>query len=363
MACTYDRGGAERYAANLCRALAQMGHKVFVLAESCDPDLHPDITHIPVRVKTGASSSRNRSFHRNSQKALAKLDPDAVLALSRSYPSDAFRVSDPLHEFWMKIRYPNRFHHFLQTLNPRHRTILQLERAILDPANTRFIITNSNLSKRIIGESFAFPPERIHVIYNGVDHAQFSPAATPLEEAEEVRLLFVGQDFKRKGLAPLIRALALVRKRDLRCRLRVVGRDRPGPYERLASELGVDGDVQFDLPTRAIEEAYRAADLLVFPTLYDPFANVCLEALACGLPVLTTTTNGSSEIVTEGRDGYVVDGSAEALPAALAEKITHFCHLNVNTRQEMRKAAAKKAENFTLEANARAVLQLLSGEA
>lgn len=357
--CSRQKGGAERYAANLCRTLARMGHQVWVLAERCDANLHPAVTHIPVAVNRATSASRNNSFHRNSQRALAGLDVDAVLALSRSYPSDAFRVSDPLHDFWMRIRYPNRIHRFLQTLNPRHRAILNLERAIFEPSNTRFIVTNSDLSKRIIEKSFAFPPERIRVIYNGVDHEQFSPGAEAGEESDDVRLLFVGQDFKRKGLAPLLRALAQVRRAVPGCDLRVVGRDRAAPYRRLAADLGVADAVRFEGPTPAIEEVYRAADLLVFPTLYDPFANVCLEALACGLPVLTTTTNGACEVVDEAEDGYVVDGRADGLSDRLAEKITRFCHLDAGARRKMRDAAARKARNFTIEANARAVVELL----
>lgn len=358
--CGYRKGGAERYAANFCQALALMGHKVWVLAARCDANLHPNITHVPIAVNGATSSSRTKSFHRNSQKALLALPVDAVFALSRSYPSDAFRVSDPLHEFWMKIRYPNPIHRFLQTLNPRHREILNLERAIFEPYNTRFIVTNSQLSKKIIDDSLGFPQERIHVIYNGVDHTQFFPANRPIVAGQEVQLLFVGQDFKRKGLAPLIRALAQVKRSGVRCRLRVVGRDRPGPYEKLAADLKIADQVDFEGPTRGIEEAYRAADLLVFPTLYDPFANVCLEALACGVPVLTTTTNGASEVISEGIDGYVVAGQVDGLADRLAEKIARFCELDVTARRGMGGAAARKAAGFTIEGNARAVVEVLT---
>lgn len=357
--CTFRKGGAERYAANLCRALAQRGHKVWVLAEHCDPDLHPGIIHVPVRVNRTTSSSRNTSFHQNSQEALTRLQPDAVLALSRTYPSDAFRVSDPLHEFWMRIRYPNPVNRFLQKLNSRHRTLLDLERAILDPANTRSIITNSELSKKIITETSAYPPERIHVVYNGVDHDQFSPGSGVPRDEDAIRLLFVGQDFKRKGLGPLLQALALVKRSGVHCRLRVIGRDRVAPFKKLAKQLGIDDIIGFGGATQAIEEAYRRADLLVFPTLYDPFANVCLEALACGLPVLTTSTNGSSEVISEGEDGYVVDGQADGLPDRLAEKVMRHFKLGPEARRKMKEAAVQKASKFTVEGNARAVVAVL----
>ena len=355
------KGGAERYAANLCRCLAEAGHTVLVVAETFDPAVHPDIVHIPVRVNRTTSASRTRSFHERSQEAVAKLEADAVLALSRTFPADAFRVSDPLHRYWMEIRYPGAIRRFIERLNPRHRAILALEDGILDPANTRMIITNSELSRRLIGERYDYPAERIHVVYNGVDLQTFSPSPAS-KETGTIRLLFVGQDFRRKGLAPLLEALSIAVAAGHTPSLRVIGRDDPKPYRALAETLGIADRVSFEGPTGRIQEAYRSADLFVFPTLYDPFANVCLESLACGLPVLTTSTNGSSEVVGEGVEGYVVDGSATGLPGRLAEKIGLFCALPEDARAGMRLAARTKAKGFTIAANANTVLNLLTGE-
>jgi UDP-glucose:(heptosyl)LPS alpha-1,3-glucosyltransferase len=360
--CSFRMGGAERYAANLCRALAESGHRVHVLAERCDDDIHPDLIHVPIRVSHASSWSKNLSFHRNSQRAAAALGADAVIALSRSYPADAFRVSDPLHDYWMGIRYPGKIHRFLQRLNPRHRAILALEKGIFDPANTRFIITNSELSKRLIPLSHPFPAERIHVIYNGVDLEKFRPSDGRMaaREEEPAKLLFVGQDFKRKGLKPLIQALAGVKRMGHAFQLRVIGRDRPDIYRNLAGQLGLAENITFEGPSGSIQDAYQAADLFVFPSLYDPFANVCLEALACGLPVLTTTTNGSSEIITEGADGFVIDGAEASLADRLAAAVAGFCGLPVAAREAMRPRARAKAEGYTIGANALKVVELLS---
>lgn len=362
--CSFTKGGAERYAANLCNNLATLGHEVCVLAAKFGEGLHPSIRHVPIAVNRLTSASRTRSFHENAQKALVGLNADRVFALSRSFPADAFRVSDPIHRFWMRIRYPNPVTRWLQTINPRHRMILHLEDRIFDPGNTRVIVTNSELSKRIILENHAFPAERIHVVYNGVDLKTFSPP--PAGEAakcaleDDVRLIFVGQDFKRKGLAPLVRAMALLKSAKVRCRLRVIGRDRTKPYMRLARELGVADVIAFEGASGKIQEAYQAADLLVFPSLYDPFANVCLEALACGLPVLTTTTNGSSEVITDGYDGYVVDGAEDGLTENLVTKIIAFSSLVRTRRAVMKHHAREKAERFTIQANAERIVEILS---
>ncbi|MET0261928.1 MAG: glycosyltransferase family 4 protein [Rariglobus sp.] len=363
---SFTKGGAERYAANLCNSLAGLGHEVCVLSAKFGSGLHESIRHVHITVNRLTSGSRTRSFHENAQKALVGLNADRVFALSRSFPADAFRVSDPIHRFWMRIRYPNAVNRWLQTLNPRHRTILKIEDAIFDPANTRVIVTNSELSKKIILENHAFPAERIHVVYNGVDLKTFSPvtkdAVSNSQEsgATGPKLLFVGQDFKRKGLGALVRAMGQLKEAGVACQLRVIGRDRAEPYLELARSLGVAERIQFEGQSGKIQEAYRAADLLVFPSLYDPFANVCLEALACGLPVLTTTTNGSSEVVTEGVDGYVVDGAELGLAERITAKVSIFCAQGSEQLQSMRERARAKAERFTVEANAARIVEVLT---
>ncbi|MEJ2200299.1 MAG: glycosyltransferase family 4 protein [Desulfuromonadaceae bacterium] len=345
--CSFSRGGAERYCANFCRGLAERGHRVYVVAQSCDADIHPGIVHVPVRVNELTSSTRNFSFHHNSQAALAALQVERVFALSRTYPADAFRVSDPLHLSWMRIRYPGRLRHFMESLNPRHRTILALEKNIFRPENTRLIITNSRMSKEQVMAFYGYPEERVHVVYNGVDLEKFSPATDDGEKGAkgELQLLFVAQDFRRKGLEPLLRALAILIGEGLDCRLLVVGGDRAAPFQKQAQQLGIASRVEFAGATRQVEEYYRRADLMVFPTFADPFANVCLEALACGLPVVTTTSNGAAEIIDRRVDGYVIDGTrpfADQLVASIRE----FASLPAAVRQDMGKRARVKAEGF-----------------
>lgn len=358
--CTFFRGGAERYCANLCRTMSQMGHKVFVLSRECDSDIHPSITHVPVAVNTLSSSTKNRSFHLNSQKALKKLKVDRVYALSRSYPADAFRVSDPLHRFWMDIRYPGRIENFLQKINPRHRTILDLERGIFHADNTKLIITNSRLTKNQVIKLYPFPEERIHVVYNGVDLKKFSPRISKANSNNtHIRLLFVAMDFKRKGLEHIVKALARLKQKAITCSLQVVGRDKTRPYKKKAAKLGVADLLEFVGPSKNVEDYYRTADLLVFPTRYDPFANVCLEALACGLPVVTTSANGAAEIIDEGFTGYILNGN-QPLSEQIVDKVKEFKRLSPNARYEMARQARERAEEFTILNNVQKTVELLN---
>ena len=357
--CSFDKGGAERYAANLCRQLCKMGHEVWVLAEIFDPEIHPDLKHVPIKVNRLTSFTKHLSFNRNAQAALESLDVDQVIALSRSFPSDAFRVSDPLQCYWMKLRYPGKVRGFIESINPRHNTILKIERDIMEPNNTRIIVTNSQLSKTLIGEYYQYPQDRIHVIYNGVDHEQFTPDPD-YQESSQIKLLFVGQDFKRKGLDPVIRAFSTAQKQGHDCSLRVIGSDNPAPYRELAERLGVADHIGFEGPTREIQKAYQTSDLFVFPSLYDPFANVVLESLACGLPALTTTTNGSSEIINEGKNGYVVEGATDHLADDLAASILRFLELSPDERKKMRQASRETAEQYTISRNAEVLVEKLN---
>jgi glycosyltransferase involved in cell wall biosynthesis len=160
-------------------------------------------------------------------------------------------------------------------------------------------------------------PARIHVIYNGIDTARFSPPASRTVARDEVRdlvaprrpdavvLLFVGYSFRRKGLAQIIRAMAAVA--DKRLELWVAGGDDPTPFQRLARELGVGERVRFLGHRSDVVGLMRAADVFVMPASYEPFGLVLLEALACGTPVITSRAAGVAELMTGGREGYTVD--------------------------------------------------------
>ena len=127
--------------------------------------------------------------------------------------------------------------------------------------------------------------------------------------------LFVGSGFERKGLPAALRALAQLPA----AQLLVIGRDRRvARYQALAEKLGLGARAQFLGALADVKPYYGAADALVLPTLYDPFPNVALEAMASGLPVITSTTSGAAELIANGHNGYVCDAlDTETLAAHL----------------------------------------------
>jgi UDP-glucose:(heptosyl)LPS alpha-1,3-glucosyltransferase len=203
-------------------------------------------------------------------------------------------------------------------------------------------------------------------IYNGVDTDRFHTGVRQRlrgeqrtawgVSADELVLLYVGSGFHRKGLDAAVKALGELRRRGLtNTRLVVVGKGRLGPYQRLAHKLSVADLVRFDGHRRDVERCYAGADLFVLPTLYDPFANACLEAMACGLPVITTEANGAAELLHSGVNGYVLGEmpSPETFVDALLPML-----LSRERRQAMGEAAHRTAREYPLSRALTHTLQL-----
>jgi UDP-glucose:(heptosyl)LPS alpha-1,3-glucosyltransferase len=169
------------------------------------------------------------------------------------------------------------------------------------------------------------PDSRLTVVYNGVDLARFHPdnrtrhrAAARAEaglDAHAWTALFAGSGFERKGLGTALEALAALA--DGSARLLVLGKGDTGPYRDLAARLGIEARVGWLGARPDAERWYAAADALVLPTRYEPFGNVHLEALASGLPVVTTTAAGGAEAVSPDCGAVVPPGDVRATATAL----------------------------------------------
>jgi UDP-glucose:(heptosyl)LPS alpha-1,3-glucosyltransferase len=134
----------------------------------------------------------------------------------------------------------------------------------------------------------------------------------------------------------------------------VVGRGNPFPFRRIAQQIGLGEQLFFVEETDNIFHYYGVGDIVVLPTLYDPFSNVCLEALACGIPVITTKENGASEIIRPGETGIVISGPHNR--AELAAGISRF--LPHEVRDSVKGKAPRSVQNFTIEENTRRTLEV-----
>ena len=209
---------------------------------------------------------------------------------------------------------------WLKVLNPLHYFAILIESVQYRPGGCRRVISVSTSVKRELGEQYGVPADRVVVIHSGVDLDEFHPSRRGGSRAEirarhgiadgDLALLFLGNEFRRKGLETLLEALA---RDDLaEAKLFVAGADDPEPYRRLAGRLGLEGRVAFLGPTGEAARLYGAADVFVLPTRYEAFPLVVLEAMASGLPVVTTRTAGASELIEDGVDGVFLEDPSDA---------------------------------------------------
>ncbi|HMK64182.1 MAG TPA: glycosyltransferase family 4 protein, partial [Thermodesulfobacteriota bacterium] len=192
-------------------------------------------------------------------------------------------------------------------------------------SDTKFFIANSQRGKKEILSHYRVSPEKIKVIYSAVPPV-LPPNHFP-ESREEAKpekiILFVGSGFSRKGLYFLIRALPLMGEESTP-RLMVVGRGDLKKAGRLAERLGVLNKISFIGPVSDVAPYYQQAKVFVLPSIYEPFSNACLEAMAFGLPLVTTEMNGAAEDIQAGVNGFAVPDPADpvALSTAIRQALT-----------------------------------------
>ncbi|MBK5913167.1 glycosyltransferase family 4 protein [Rhodocyclus purpureus] len=305
------------------------------------------------------STWRDRSFAREACRLVAEEGFDLVQSHEKVACCDIYRAGDGVHRVWLAQRRKQQgaAGRLWLDLNPYNRYVLAAEEALFRSPRLKAVICISRMVRDEIKANFGIDDARLHVIYNGIDLDRFNPRLQ--QHRQEVRshygidaaaplFIFVGSGFERKGLAALLRNLPPA------AWLLVVGKDRrQSHYEDMAKSLGIGARVRFAGPQKDVGKLYGAADAFVFPTIYEPFGNVVLEAMATGLPVLTTTTCGGAELVVDGRNGYVCDAFDDA---GLANGMRALCDLE--RLAAMRPVARQTAEAFSLEAMATKMIDL-----
>jgi UDP-glucose:(heptosyl)LPS alpha-1,3-glucosyltransferase len=196
------------------------------------------------------------------------------------------------------------------------RLSLEDERRLFTGPRLKRIVAVSRLVRRQILEEYDVPEDAIGILPNGVHIGRFKrekKAQRPEKERKPFVLLFVGNEFDRKGLQTVIEALPLMP--SVPVDLHIAGNDDPIPYKRRAAELGVQDRLKFLGPVPAPESLFLNADALVFPTHYEPFGMVIIEAMAAGIPVVTSRAAGAVEDLTDGIHGLYLEDplSAEEL--------------------------------------------------
>jgi UDP-glucose:(heptosyl)LPS alpha-1,3-glucosyltransferase len=321
-------GGAESYLKRLAAGVVEKGHQVRLFTSSDWPAeewgfgpitrvgggsataFANEMEKLAPRFARESAQTGGTSFRSSSDSPRrappTRLECDLLMSLERIWQCDVYRAGDGVHRAWLERRAQTGgpWPRLSQILNRKHSATLALEKSLFADRGAGRVIANSRMVKEEIAQFYGYPLEKMDVVYNGVPLAAFQ-----LDEGdrtknrhalglglEEVAVLFAGSGWERKGLRFAVEA---IEKSGKQMRLLVAGRGDEGKFS--AARVRFLGVVS-DMPA-----LYGAADIFLLPTIYDPFSNACLEALAAGLPVITTRANGFCEIIETGVHGTILD--------------------------------------------------------
>lgn len=356
-----DDGGAERFVARALDALQQQGTELTIIARRWQA--RENIRAVTCNPFHIGRRWRDASFARCVCKHLKHTHYDIVQSHERIACCDIYRAGDGVHREWLRqrARTLQPLARLSQSLNRYHRYVLKAERRLFESPRLKAVICNSKMVRDEILHDFRIDEKKLHVIYSGVDTEAFHPALK--RHRQDVRrqldiddeapvFLFVGSGFQRKGLAATIAAQQHTPEAT---QLIVVGKDKhQDRFERLAQKLGIAHRCHFLGAQPDVKPFYGAADVLVLPTLYDPFPNVILEAMAAGLPVITSDKCGGAEFIREGENGYTCD----ALDIRRLSRHMNTVIAKPDKMHEMGEAARSTVEPFHLQAMSQQLLAL-----
>ena len=363
------KGGGEGYLANFANQLAEKGHEVHIYASKCESNNKKIHYHTIPSIRF-PKFLKDVSFVINGLREMSKNDFDIVHVVGRALGMNVFNPHCGVEKAWLKQNFLSISCPVSRILKQiacffsfRQNFILWLDRKQYTGKGVSRIIAISDMIKNDIIKYHNIEPERIDVVYNGVDLKRFNPnnknryrkiMREKLSLGEELVILYISNNFRLKGLLTLVKSLGELKKSGKGFKALIVGRGNETPYRRLAKKLGCLDNLIFLGYVGEIEKYYAASDLYVHPTFYDSCSLVTTEALASGLPVITTVYDGASGIIDDGKDGFVMKDSEDHM--ALAEKMTLF--FDDEFRQKASIAAREKAEKYPAEKNCEEIIEI-----
>jgi UDP-glucose:(heptosyl)LPS alpha-1,3-glucosyltransferase len=308
--------GIWRVTTDLAEAFLARGIRVTYFCADPPVSSHPDLRFVAVPTPRQPYALRVPLFARRASAAAARGRFDIVHGQATDCRGADIITAHSCHRYGMELmrRTGGAWEWIKKTINPVHPAIYALERYNFSTRGHRRILSVSGRVKQEIVETYGVAPERVRVVPNGVDLRTFDPARRE-ERRERVRrrlglgdapvILFVGYEYVRKGLRFLLEAMPRMRHAD--ARLLVIGKPPTHHARHHVARGHLEHRVRFTGPVAEVEDYYAAADVFALPTLYEAFGLVIAEAMASGLPVLTTRVAGAAEWMQDGRDSILID--------------------------------------------------------
>lgn len=293
-------------------------------------------------------------------KAYTKTFPlDVMLGFGNTFEADVYQSHGGVQRIWMEreiASYDNPKERMYKAFLLRHSINQRMQEWIAEyPIRKKQysrIVAISDMVKNHMADHFGLNPDSIDVVYNGVDTQRFRPSGTRPEGP--LKVLFSAGNFRLKGLLPLLLAIGEVSKGRKDYQLSIMGRGRRERYEQVIRDLKIGDSVAF-LGEQSLPEAiYRDAHILVHPTFYDACSLTTMEAMASGLPTITTRWNGASALISAD-EGFVIDEPYD-IPAIVNAIRLLF---DGEYRARMGQKARQKTESYTIEGNAMEMERIL----
>jgi len=262
-------------------------------------------------------------------------------SLERIVCPDIYRAGDGVHKTFLKIEKKSK-------LNPLHYVYLFIEKRAFN--NAKKIIAISNMVKRNIIEEYNIPENKIEVVYNGIplkDKVEYTDIKEEFNITNEKILLYVGSGFKRKGVKE---ALEIVSKLNGNFKFFVVGKEKNMQwYKEYAKKLKIDKKVIFTGPREDVDKFYSMSDIFIFPTKYEPFGSVILEALNFENVVFTSKMCGGGEVLP---NEWIIDEK-------VVEKIQKLLD-DKTLLENLKKKAKDISKNYSIEKNVDETIKVIN---
>jgi UDP-glucose:(heptosyl)LPS alpha-1,3-glucosyltransferase len=337
-----QHGGLEKYSSRIAQGFLDRGMDVSILTTGTGQESihHPNVAVHSVQTCRWPAFRRMEQFDRFVVRYLHENPNHLVFGMDRNRYQTHYRAGNGVHAAFLRSRAltEGRLKQLSFLINPLHIKILQLEKAAFENPALQKLFANSHMVRQEILNFYRTDPAKIEVIHNGVEWQEMANDFAKWPETKKnecldrhldpnlFHFLFIGNGYLRKGLGQLMAALARLKNREFH--LSVIGKDNCWKdYANLAKSLKIENRVTFFGPQKEIRPFYQLADALIIPSFYDPFANVTVEALAMGLFVVSSKSNGGHEILTS-QNGTVIanlldiDSVAESLSIAFAHPKT-----------------------------------------
>ena len=360
-------GGTERDLIITAECLRAAGHEITIFAREVRGTSQNLAQNFKVVKVGGIALGRTMgllSFAYGAPKLARREGAELVLSFARTIGADVMRSGGGAHISYLRAarqwRGPLQWR--AMRASPYHRAQVFIERRGFASLHLKAAIAVSNLVRDDLIREFRLPGEKVFTLYNGVDLDRFTP---PRDDSarREIRssldivdgapmVAFVGNGFGRKGLRFLLEAWPSVARG---AHLMVVGADQKSRwYQREALRLGVGSRIHFAGAMHDVTQIFHGADAIALPSLFEPFGNVVMEALASGLPVLSSAQSGASELLPESLQRFVVGNPTD--PAEIAKNMTELLEAD----GVLRAVARATAERYTWHTYAGKLLAIIS---